>query len=153
MSLISKIWDAIKSFFSGSEIQAIGSKANDLVNALKKVDESTVGQFVETTVATIYPPASGILDAIHIALKQAVIDLGLVSKDMAGKSNGEVLLGAVATLNDLKAADPTLYSGTLQTLSQKIQTIEAGATGVLLSDDQAAVNAVISHNPNVVETN
>lgn len=146
-----KIWDDIISFFTGKQIQAIGSRANELVNAFKKLDESTVGQFLETTLQDIYPPATGILDAIHIAIPQILIDLKLVTGADSGKNNATVILEGLTALNDLKAKDPILYAGTLGTISQKIQTIEAGAIGVALTSDQAAVNAIISHDPEVVK--
>ena len=148
-----KIWDDIKDFFAkqGPVVKSITAQADALVNEFKNLEESTVGQFLESGIEAIIPASTGLINAVHIALPIVCVDLNWAVNE-EGKSDALIITDALAYLAQLKTKDPVLYAGALNTLSTKIGTILSGDKGLTLTTEQSLLLSPIAHNPNIVNT-
>lgn len=151
-----KIWDGIKSIFSkgGIFLKMITSAADTYVNAFKNLEQSQIGQFLESAVEGIDPALTPAITLVHNALPKILTDLNL-AMTAENLAPADIVNQGLAAINVLKTADPALYAGTLNTINAKVQTIIGDKVGVVIPIAQALLASPAVHNPsfaNIVGT-
>lgn len=136
MSTEKKTWiggviAAIVSIFHKAENIAdeILKQADKFVNAIKALEESQVGQFIETTLESLFPASSGLVSAGQLWLAKISTLITNTESELA-KSDEDKIKDLVNYLSKLKGADPVLYAGLLNTLSAAYQQFLSSNTGV-----------------------
>ena len=149
--LLSNLWDKVKSFFSGAsnQVHDIVTIADKIANEIKTLDESTVGQFLTSTIVTIIPAASGLVNAFQLWLPKIVTDLNWAVKE-EGKTDAEKVTDAVNYLTSLKASNPDAYASQLNSINALIQKWLSDNQGAGLNIQQALTISQVNHNPSLV---
>lgn len=120
--------------------------ADSIVNELKVLEASNIGQFLETTLETLIPASTGLVSAFKLALPKVagILTAGAIE---LGKTDQQKMTDLISYLSGLKTSDPVLYAGTLNTLNASIQQFLTTNSGVLLSVPQSLMIAQVAHNP------
>lgn len=111
MTILESIWNSIKNFLSNltHAVHDYASIANNIVNALKTLEQSQVGQFIETTLETLIPASTGLVNAFKLELPNIFKILELVT-DETSKTSEQIVADGVAALQALKVSNPKLYA-------------------------------------------
>lgn len=143
-----KIWDGIKSIFSkgGIFLKVITKAADTYVNTFKNLESSQIGQFIESVVEGIDPALTPAIQLVHNALPKILADLNLCLADES-LPPAQAINDALGALATLKAADPVLYAGTLNTINAKVQTLIGAKTGTVITTAQALLASPVMHDP------
>lgn len=126
--------------------------ADNLVNAIKKIEASTVGQFLETTVEILIPASTGLVNAFKLWLPVVVIDLNWALQE-EGKTNEQKITDAAAYLIKLKVINPDAYATQANALNALIQKWLGDNSGIGTTIQQALVSAPIVHDPSLLNIN
>jgi hypothetical protein len=126
--------------------------AETLLNALKKFDESAVGQTVEGIIETYIPASTKLIDAFKLQLPIWLIDLGWI-KNEVGKTledQWKDALNYLATIQDPKVKATQLIA--LKTLFLHFFGVNMGVTvnGKELTIQQMSILAPPTHDPSIV---
>lgn len=129
-------------------VDEITNIADKFINELKVLEESQAGQFIESTIETIVPASTGLINGIKLWLPEiaGIITAGKVEE---GKSDEQKLKDLVNYLSGLKTADPVLYAGALNTLNAAVQQYLATNQGVILPVPQSLAIAPVVHDPSL----
>lgn len=148
-NFLEKIWDSVKSFFSGASpvIHEIVTVADNIVNGLKALDSSTVGQFLESGVEALIPASTGLVSAFKLWLPVAVTDLNWAVKE-DGKTDAQKVSDAVAYLATIKGTDT--YATQLNSLNALVQKFLSDNQGAGLTIQQALAVSQVNHSPDLI---
>lgn len=120
--------------------------ADNLINKVKILEASDVGQFIEKEIEDFIPASTGLIDAFKLWLPKVagIITAGKVEAD---KTDAQKLTDLVTYLGTLKIADPVLYAGILNTLNASVQQFYSTNGGVVLPVSQSLAIAQVVHDP------
>lgn len=148
-SFLSGLWEKVKTFFhsASTEVHSIISIADNIVNAIKSVEQSQVGQLIETGLEAFIPASTGLINAFKLWLPKIVIDLNWAVAE-EGKTDTQKVADAVAYLASIKGTDA--YAAQLNTINALIQKWLSDNQGVGMTIQQALTVSQVNHNPDLV---
>lgn len=148
-NFLGNLWDKVKSLFhtASSKVHDIVTIADNVANAVKTLEASTVGQFIESGIEALIPASTGLVNAFKLWLPVIVTDLNWAVKE-EGKTDAEKVADAVAYLESIKGTD--VYASQLNTLNALIQKWLSDNHGAGLSIQQALTISQVNHNPDLV---
>jgi len=146
---LAKLWDKVKSLFHSASgaVHTIVTVADNIANEIKTLEASQIGQFLETTVETLIPASTGLVNAFRLWLPKIVTDLNWAVKE-EGKTDAEKIADAVAYLESIKGTDA--YAAQLNTLNALIQKWLSDNQGAGMTIQQALTISQVNHNPDLV---
>jgi len=149
-NLFKKIWAWITA--AEKQLVPIIDIAEGLLNALKKFDNSIVGQTVEGIVEQFVPASTGLINAFHLQLPIWLIDLGWI-KNEAGKSLTEQWQDALNYLNTIQ--DPKVKAVQLAALKALFLHFFGTNSGALVNGKELTIQQMIilsppTHDPEIV---
>lgn len=143
---IGTLFQKIVSIFHSAEDveKVIFTAADNFVNVVKNLETSQIGQFLETGIEAAFPQFAGLVGAIHLWLpKVAGLMAGVQGTIVSDEAKVEAFLAHLATL---KANEPILYAGALNTLNAATQQLLATNTGVTsLTPPMSLASAQVVH--------
>lgn len=139
-------FDDIKVWVIGEvdKLKPLVDIADKLVNEIKTLEASAAGQFVETTIETLIPASTGLINAFRLQLPVWVIDLNWAA-DEEGKTDDQKWQDAVTYLNGI--VDPDVRAAQLNTLKALFSKFFAGNSGHALTMPQSLTISQPSHDP------
>jgi hypothetical protein len=148
MNFLETLWNKVKSLFSGADtlVHTIVTTADNLANAIKNLEASQVGQFLEVGLEALIPASTGLINAFKLWLPVVVIDLNWAVKE-DGKTDAEKVADAVAYLESIKGTDA--YAAQLNTLNALIQKWLSDNQQGGLTIQQALTISQVNHNPDL----
>jgi hypothetical protein len=147
---LGRIFATIASWFSSASgaVHDLTVLADNLANAIKNLEASTVGTFIETTVEMLIPASTGLINAFKLWLPVIVTDLNWAVAE-EGKTPEQILADAIAYLNKIKVTNPNAYAGQLNTLNALIQKWFSDNQGLGLTIQAALTAAQVVHDPSL----
>lgn len=118
--------------------------AENLLNALKKFDDSIVGQTVEGIIETYIPASTGLINAFKIQLPIWIIDLGW-AKNEVGKTVQEQWQDALNYLDGI--VDPKVKATQLAALKALFLHFFGSNTGVTVDGKELTIQQMIVLSP------
>ncbi len=119
--------------------------ADNLVNFIKNMTSTPEGKFVITTIETVVPSSTKLLDALILQLPIWVVDLNWTINEI-GKTPEEQFSDGVAYLKTIK--DPDVYAVQLNSLKALITKFFANNNAALLTIQQSLILAQPDHSAN-----
>jgi hypothetical protein len=148
-NFLSSLWEKVKTFFHGAstEVHSIVDIADKIVNAIKSVEQSQVGQLIESGLEAFIPASTGLINGFKLWLPKIVTDLNWAVNE-EGKTDTQKVADAVAYLASIKGTDA--YAAQLNTINALIQKWLSDNQGSGMTIQQALTVSQVNHNPDLV---
>lgn len=153
-NFIQKALHALGSFLGLIKSDAINVAhiANDVIDGVKSFEASAAGQFLETTLETLVPSSTGLINAVKLWLPKAFVVSGWVQNEV-GKTDVQIMEDGTAYLLNLKTTDIDAYAKELHGMAAYLAKMISDNLGAGLTMPQALTLPQIVHNPELLKGN
>ena len=151
-SFFQKILAVIAGVFHKVETEAekdaelILTIADNVVNEIKVLEASQVGQFLETTIETIVPASTGLVNGLKLAIP-VMANIITAGENELHKTDQQKITDFLTLISKIKTSNPTLYAGILTALNAGVQQFFATNMGVQITPQQSIAAAPVVHDP------
>lgn len=145
---VGKLIAGILNIFHKAEpiVDEIVGQADKVVNVIKTLESSQVGQFLIDGVETIIPSSTGLINAFNLWFPK-IAGIITTAQVETGKTDAQKVQDLITYLQGLKTNDPVLYAGALNTINTAVQQFLSTNQGVILTIPQSLAIGQVAHDP------
>lgn len=138
----------IAAFFAGATNAAhdFAVVADNLANAIKTAEASTLGQLFETGLEMLIPASTGLVDAFKLYWPKLLVTLNLAVQE-TGKTDEQIIIDGAAALAKMKGIDPNAFAVVMTGISAHVKQWFMDNTGSGGTIQQSILTQVIAHDP------